>query len=122
MIPPIFATLSVAAPVTALIGSGNSCRCYPSGFAPQGTLIPYVTYQTISGLPLNKLTQGSFCDTMRAQVDCWGATGAAALALAQVVRTALEPVGMCVSLNLNDRDDETRTYRYSMDFEFIVNR
>ncbi len=121
MIPPIFATLNAAAPVTALIGS-NPCRCYPFGQAPQGTLIPYVTWQTISGTPTNKLTQGSFYDTMRAQIDCWAATGAASIALAEVVRTALEPVGVCVSLNLNEKDAETGIYRYSMDFEFIKAR
>jgi hypothetical protein len=121
MIPPIFATLSAAAPVTALIGS-NPCRCYPFGQAPQGTVIPYVTWQTISGTPTNKLTQGSFYDSMRAQIDCWAATGSAAIALAEVVRTALEPVGVCVSLNLNEKDAETGIYRYSMDFEFIKAR
>lgn len=122
MIPPIFTTLSVAAPVTAIIGAGNACRCYPFGFAPQGTQIPYVTWTTVSGLPMNKLTQGSFCDAMRAQVDCWSSSGAGALALADAVRAALEPVGVCVSLNLNEKDAETQIYRYSMDFEFIVNR
>ena len=119
MIPPIFPTLSADAGVTALIGSGNNCRCYPFGFAPQGTQIPYVTWQSISGLPLNKLTSGAFCDTLRTQVDCWASTGAGALDLAEAVRSALEPVGVCVSINLAERDTETQIYRYSMDFEFI---
>jgi len=122
MIPPIFATLSVNAGVTALIGSGDNCRCYPFGIAPVGTVIPYVTWYTVAGEPENKLTQGAFCDRLRCQVDCWANTGAASLALAQAVRSALEPISVMTSINLTEKDEETRIYRFSMDFEFIVNR
>ena len=122
MIPPIFATLSANAGVTAIIGAGDNCRCYPFGFAKQGTVIPYVTWMKVSGQPLNRLSKGGFTDRIRAQVDCWAADSAGALALARAVRTALETTSCMVSLNLTERDVETRLYRYSMDFEFQVNR
>ena len=122
MIPPIFATLSNDATVTAIIGSGNACKCYPFGYAPQGTSVPYVSWLTVSGTPENKLLGGSFCDVMRVQVDCWSNSGTQALALAEAVRTSIESIGYMVSLNPVDKDTETKLIRYSMDFELIVNR
>lgn len=122
MIPPIFATLSANAGVTAIIGAGNNCRCYPFGYAKQGTTIPYVTWNTVSGVPENKLLSGSFFDKLRVQLDCWSNLDSQALALAQAVRTSLESVSCMVSVNPTDRDPDTNLYRYSMDFEFQINR
>lgn len=119
MNPPVYETLKAAPAVTALIGSGDNCRAYPFGFAPQGVQIPYVTWTLVSGQPTNRLTGLSAADNLRVQVDCWGATGKAALQVAEAVRTALESVSHCVSVNLSERDEETRTFRHSMDFEFI---
>jgi hypothetical protein len=120
MIPPVFATLSVNVDVTDLIDAGTSCRCYPFGFAPQGTTIPYVSWDTISGEPLNRLSSGSFVDRLGARIDCWSNTDAQALEVADAVRTALESVGNMVSDNPSDRDEQTGLVRYSMTFEFFV--
>lgn len=119
MIPPIYPTLSASAPVTALIGSGSACRCYPFAEAPVGVSSPYVTWQLVSGLPTSKLAGGSVFDNLRVQVDCWATTGKSTANLAEAVRVALEAVSVCVSINLTERDQETKLYRYSMDFEFI---
>ena len=120
MIPPIFATLSVDATVTAIIGAGNDCRCYPFDYVPQGSAVPYVSWTTVSGEMVNKLTVGTFIDRLNARVDCWSNDAEQSLELAEAVRTALETVGYMVADNTADRDEKTRLVRYSMNFEFFV--
>ena len=120
MIPPIFATLSVDATVAAIIGAGNNCRCYPYDFAPQSTVVPYVSWNTLNVEPLLKLTFGSFIDKLAARVECWSNDAAQALVLAEAVRTSLENVGYMVNDNPADRDEETGLLKYSMTFEFFT--
>jgi hypothetical protein len=120
MIPPIFATLSADSATTAIIGAGDDCRCYPFDFVPQGSAVPYVSWTTVSGEMVNKLTSGTFIDKLTARVDCWSNDDSQALELAESVRTALEYVGYMVFDNPSDRDEQTRLYRYSMNFEFFV--
>lgn len=54
MYPPVAATLIASAAAKALIGS-NPVRVYAAGEAPQPPTLPYVTWQTISGIPENYL-------------------------------------------------------------------
>ena len=54
-------------------GVGAICanRIYPQ-FAPQGSDMPFVTYDIISNVPLNSKGDTSAIDSFRVQVNCIG--------------------------------------------------
>ena len=79
------ARLKAAAGVTALVGT----KTFPV-MAPDKTELPYITYQTISDQSINHATGATEGNRDRIQVDCWGATYAAAKALAEAVKEALK--------------------------------
>lgn len=121
MLPPVFATLSAAAPVTALVGT-NPCRVYPYGFAGEAPTYPYVTWSIISGAPDNLLSERPPIDAMSVQIDIWAKTDASARALAIAVRDAFELTAHITRFGSTERDRETESYRYSMDVDFWVHR
>lgn len=130
MMPPVFALLSAAAPVTAIIGTAP-VRAYPAGVIPQnadGTannaLMPAITWQLVTGIPENYLCQAPTIDRMRVQVDCWALTLSAADALGNAARTALEDgaANTVVALNGHDYEPDTKRFRVSFDIEIWVSR
>ncbi len=109
-------------------------RIYPAP-APQGAVMPFVTWQRISGLRVQSLGGPSGLAQPTIQLDCWAETGTRnetgdgygqAKALAQAVRQALDGKtgilldGMRSAILLLDERDlfegEARTVRVSMDF------
>lgn len=121
MIAPVFPLLSGAAAVTSLIGS-SPVRAYGFGDAPMEPTYPYVTWQLVAGTPAAELSNAPTVDAHRVQVDCWGATQASVLAVAEAVRDALEAGADMVFFGNGLRDPETQAYRYTMDFQFWKNR
>jgi hypothetical protein len=123
MMPPLFQALSTDAGVTALLGAGALCRVYDAGEAPQGAQYPYATWQTISGNPENYLGDRPNIDQLRVQVDCWSkASMTQASQVADAVRYALESRGHQVDFGSTERDPDTGSYRYRMDFDFWIPR
>ena len=55
--PTPFPVLAADPAVTDLIGS-SPVRCFPHGAAPQGVTYPYVTYSTVTAIPINSLDWG----------------------------------------------------------------
>lgn len=121
MIPPVFAILSATTAVTALLGSAP-CRVYPYGAATQQPTYPYATWTIISGSPENLITGAPGIDQMSVQVDIWARTDASARAVMVAVRDALEPVSTMTRFGSTERESATEAYRYSMDFDFWVDR
>jgi len=121
ILPPVFALLNVPA-VTALVGT-NPVRVYRAGYAPQDAPLPHVTWQVIAGSPDATLDLPGM-DNHRVQVDCWAADSASCIALARVVRDAMENDGenVMVSINGDDVDPDTKEYRWSMDFSIWTPR
>jgi len=72
-------------------GVGAICanRIYPQ-FAPQGSAMPFITYDIISNVPLNSKGDTSAIDSFRVQVNCIGVSMDAVAGLAAAVRTALD--------------------------------
>lgn len=128
MIPPIFPILSANSAVTALVGAGVNCRVYPFGEGPSPAAYPYVTWQLVAGTPEQYLGDRPDIDDVRVQIDCWGdgrvgQGGARSVnAVADAVRNALEPHGYMVDFGSTERDPDTVSYRYRMDFEFWTHR
>lgn len=73
--------------VTALVGTGTAARIY-YGDAKQGVALPYVVVDLKSGTSHEHLNGISGLAMSRVEVNCYGATSAAAWALAEAVRLA----------------------------------
>jgi hypothetical protein len=125
MYPPLFATLAASTAVKALIGS-NPVRAWPAGKSPQpGTTffaVPYVTWQTIDGLPENYLGTAPDSDSFTAQVDVWADTDDSARDVAEACRDALQTVAYITAWRGESREPATNRYRYSFDVSFIASR
>jgi hypothetical protein len=121
MTPPIFTLLAAAPAVTALVGV-SPVRIFPGGIAPEGTVLPYATWQIVSLQPENYLADRPDMEQTRVQLDCWGATQAQAMQLYNAAIAALELDAYQVSFNDDSQDAETLNWRQSADFEFWVDR
>lgn len=119
MKPALHTVLAAANGVKALIGTPPAMRLYPFGQANQNTAKPYVTWQTITGLPANYIGQLPDIDEYRVQVDVWAATEASSYAVAEAIRDAVEPHAMMINSGGTFRDPETTGYRYLLEFQFF---
>lgn len=118
MLPPIYALLSGASAVTALV----STRIYPHGEAPQDVTEPYVTWFLVVATPLLRLEGTPDRDHCMIQLDCWHPTSAGVVDLATAVRNALETVCHVTEIVLNQRDFETRLYRLAIQADYWLSR
>src|SRR4030067_952427 len=78
-----------AAGVTALIGTGNSFRCYP-GRIPHGDEFPAIKWSLISTTPERHLTGKAGYGYTTMMIDCIGTSFDSAKGLADAVVTALD--------------------------------
>lgn len=122
MDPPVYALLSAAPAVSALIGGAECPRIFDGGFVPQGAKPPYIVWQIVVGLPLNTLSDRPLMDDVRVQIDCYAADRPKAKAIADAVRTALELSGHEISTNTDAREFSTQLHLISSDYEFWVTR
>lgn len=121
MFAPIFKVCSASTEVKGLIGS-SPVRMYQFGFAPQGVALPYVVWQTITGMPENYINQVPDCDKYSLQVDVYAATETSARNVAKAIRDAIEPVAHIVSWRGESTDPETLHKRFSFDVDWFVKR
>lgn len=103
-----------------------STRCYHLRL-PEGATLPAVTYQRISGRPMNVTYQGAIAlVNHRIQVDSWAQTGEDVESLAAEVRktlngysgtpSSLEVHGSFLVNEFTDYEIETQIYRVSQDY------
>ena len=119
MFAPIFDTLESNAAVAAALGS--PLRAFSFGeVVGQPTTTPYLVWQNISGTPYNYLGQLPDKDDVSLQVDVYDATAAGARQTARVARDALEGVCYMVSGPREIKDTDTKLFRVSMDFDWII--
>lgn len=125
MIPPIFQYAQADDTVRTLIG-GNPTRFWPFDAAPQpghpGYCLPYSTWQFAYGSPDNYLGQLPDSDNAGIQIDAWAQTPSGARSVMTALRDALEPYGMVVAYNGEDKDPQTGLYRASFTIEFWTDR
>lgn len=114
MIPPIFATLKAASPVTDIVAE----RIYRHGDAPQGVAAPYVSFYTTIA-PENTLSETPGIDRCSVTVDCWSPDDAEVEALATAVRDAIEPHAHLINVPIDNRDRQnTKLYRMALQFDW----
>lgn len=77
----LVAKLKGMAAVEAIVGT----KAFPVK-APQGTVLPYITYQQTADPPANHSTGATSTAECRIQVNCWASTYDGAVSLAAAVR------------------------------------
>ncbi|OHV12120.1 tail completion protein gp17 [Kushneria phosphatilytica] len=120
MYPPVFKTCSGKSAVTAVLGT-DPVRLFPTE-APQGVSTPYATHQIASGMPYNYLAQRPDTDRFTIQIDVFASDQGAAHEAADALIHAMEGAAYVTSYNLNERDEDTRNWRFSFDVDWIVPR
>lgn len=126
MTKPIIAAVEAHAPALALLG--NPPRLYPAGDAPgvddTDYALPYVTWQTVSGVPVYNMDTTPRVDEWIVQVNVWGDTFDSTDKAAIAMRDAVEQYhgGYINSWRGEQIDKDTRLYGYSFDAAFAVER
>jgi hypothetical protein len=121
MIAPIFSVCASSHEVTDLLGS-NPVRIYPFGIQDDNVVYPYVVWQNITGSPENYIAQRPDADFFTLQVDAYADTVDEVIAVATALRDAIEPHAHITRWGGQERDPETKRYRYSFDVDWIVTR
>lgn len=118
MMPPVFSLLKNNPTVFGIVAK----RIYPWGEAPQTVAYPYITYGVVNGQPQNTMDKVPQIDNLGTQIDIWAETGRECRELAEAVRDALETSAHMISITNMDRDLETKSYRYRLEFDFFTAR
>lgn len=121
MIAPIFSVCSASPAVVALLG-GSTLRLYPFGLQDDNVSYPYAVWQNVDGDPENYLAQRPGSDKFMLQVDVYADTPDQSIAVAAALRDAIEPHAYITRWGGQEKDPETRRYRYSFDVDWIVKR
>jgi uncharacterized protein DUF3168 len=121
MTAPIFDQLSTYAPLTALIGT-SPVRAFPFGLAPDAVAKPYIVWRAVGGGPENYIGERPDIDSFSLQIDIYATTAATARAVAEHARDAIEGAAHIVAWNGEDRDPDTKNYRYSFTVDWWVGR
>lgn len=120
MFPPVFTTLQASADVRAILGARP--RLYRHGEAPQNESRPYGTWLVVSGIPENTLSETPGIDRDTVQIDVYAKGDAEIEELARVVRDQMETVTHMVAWRNPPRDEQTRLFHISMDFDYWLPR
>ncbi len=120
MIPPIYTTLQASSTVRGIFGARP--RIFEDGEAPQGVATPYATWLVVSGVPENSLGESPSIERQGVQIDVWAATQAEATAGAEAIRDQMETVTHMTAWRSPPRDESTRRFRRSMDFDYWLPR
>ena len=88
-------TLISATDVSDVIGT----KVFPA-IAPQGTELPYITYQIISNNADQHMSGASGLQETRIQLNCWSASYAEVQNLAEAVRESLLPMSGTINSTL----------------------
>jgi hypothetical protein len=118
MLPNLYQVLSNNVAVKAIIGN----RVYRHGNAPQLGAKPYVVWELANDTPENTLSETPNVDALSIQVDCYHPTDAGIVELATAVRDALEPLAHMTGIPINQREDETKLYRITLEFDWWLYR
>lgn len=105
------AALAAAAPVTALVGD----RISPNP-RKQGEVMPAIVLTVVSTVPTTHLRGDGSLDECRVQVDCIAATYAAAVALADAARAALQSAERVLVSESTDFEEFTEASVVSQDY------
>ena len=121
MYPPIFQVVDASVAVQALLGP-SPVRFGPFGEADPQPELPYAVWQTVYGSPDNYISGAPDTDRFGTQIDVFAREAVDARDVAKAIRDAIEPHAHITAFNGESRDPVTRSYRYSLTADWIVNR
>ncbi|HDC4490008.1 tail completion protein gp17 [Enterobacter kobei] len=122
MIAPIFPICSASSEVINLLGA-NPVRLYPFKLQTDQVVYPYAVWTNLpGGGPENYLKQRPDADSFSIQVDVYAKSAEEVISVAKALRDSIEPHAYIVRWGEQDRDDETKSYHYSFDVDWIVPR
>ena len=121
MFAPVFDKLKASADVTGHVGATKP-RIYSFGeVVGQPTDKPYIVFQNVSGSPYNKLHDTPDKDSSAVQIDAYATDATTCRQLAMAARDALESYCYMVSGPRENKEQDTKLFRVSMDFAWITN-
>ncbi|NBO83691.1 MAG: DUF3168 domain-containing protein [Betaproteobacteria bacterium] len=94
-------------------------RVFPN-VAPNNVTRPYVVYARVASTPENTLADGAPVENTRFQIDCFDATYAAAVALAEAVKTAMKASSLTNLLLLEQDQFEPDALLHRVILDFSV--
>lgn len=121
MYPPVFTLIKSDAGVQSKFGT-SPVRVFPFGSAPDGVGLPYAVWQVVSGDPENYITNAPDMDSFLTQIDIYASTATTARDAAKALRDAIEPHAHIVAWRGEQKDPQTKHYRYSFDVKFLTAR
>lgn len=119
MVPLIQAILQASPDVRAQLG--DPIRVHPRR-APEGTSLPYATWEVVGGSPLAMLSESPPADGWRVRLTVWGETATQANGAAIAIRTEVERQGSIESYNPTPDDDDTGHFGISFDVRLLAIR
>ncbi|PPC64883.1 hypothetical protein C1Y41_04555 [Pantoea sp. ICBG 1758] len=118
---PIFEVLAQSPDVMKYLGP-TILRFYDFANKPEKATYPYGTFQNYAGSPQMFLGTLPDVDMFSLQVDVFAKTAAEARNIALAIRDAIEPHSYITRWGDHVQDDETKSYRYSFDVDWMVLR
>lgn len=118
MLPQVYQALFNDAAVSAIVAN----RIYRHANAPQSVSKPYIVWSLVGGFAENQLSDVPDIDLLPIQIDCYHQTDVGIVDLAKAVRDAIEPLAHMINIPINERDEETKLYRISIEFDWWLSR
>jgi len=118
---PIFQALMASPDVMNLLGP-TILRFYDFANKPEQPTYPYGTFQNYAGFPQMFLGTLPDVDTFSIQIDIYSKSAAESRNVALAIRDAIEPHSYITRWGVQVQDDDTKSYRYSFDVDWMVLR
>lgn len=101
---------------TTALGA-DPVRFFEFGTAPALEVLPYATWQEITGTPLNFMEGVPSTDQVTTQIDVWAPTAAECRTVSKAIRRALDAFGT-FTFYQNTWDKESRLYRCILHYTY----
>jgi len=118
---PIFEICATNAEVLKVLGP-SMIRMYMFDARPEKLTYPYATVQNFAGSAEMYLGTLPDVDTWSIQVDIFAKSTTEAKAVAKAIRNAIGPHSYITRWGIQSIDDETKSFRYSFDVDWMVLR
>ena len=109
-------TLLGSTALTAIVGN----KVFPM-VMPQGTLLPAVSFQKISGVPANCLYGPTGLEEITVQIDAWAMSLSVVKNMAKAIRAVMPTTGVTWGARLTMDEDlfdaEAKVYRICMSYD-----